>query len=76
MLIRFGAQVGKINIAIFQTRNRYNFETGHDRAGRIRPVRGGWDETDIAMRLAARCMILADVEQSGVFASGFGVGLQ
>ena len=73
---RFRAQIGEIDVAIFQTRDRHDFESGHDRARRIRSVGGCRNEADVAMRLAARCVILANGEQSGVFALRSGVRLQ
>ena len=76
MLICFCAQIGKIDIAIFQTRNRENFKTGHHRAGGICPVRRGRDETDLTMGLAARRVILADREQPGEFSLRSSIGLQ
>ena len=40
MLICFCAQIGKVDIAIFQTRNRENFKTGHHCAGGQSVARG------------------------------------
>ena len=76
VLIRFGAQIGEIDVAIFQRRDRHDFETGHDRAGRIRPVRRVRDETDVAMTFAARGVIFVNREQARVFALRAGIRLQ
>ena len=76
VLVGFGAQIGKIDISIFQTCDRHNFKAGHDRAGRICSVRGCRDETNVAMRFTARRVILADREQPGVFSLRSGIGLQ
>ncbi len=73
---RFGAKIGQIDIAIFQARDRHDFESGHDRAGRIGPVRGSRNQTNVAMRFIARGVILANGEQAGVFALRAGIGLQ
>jgi len=67
VFVRFGAQIGKINVSVFQTGDRHNFETGHDRTGWICPVRRSWDETNRTMRFATRRMIFADREQSRIF---------
>ena len=76
VLVGFGAQIGKIDVAIFQRRRRDDFEAGHDRAGGIGSVGRGGDEADVAMRFAARRVIFANGEQAGVFALRAGVGLQ
>ena len=51
-------------------------EAGHDRAGRVGAVGGSGNEADVAVRLAARCVITANGEQAGVFALRAGVRLQ
>jgi len=76
MFIRFGTQMSKIDISIFQTGNRDNLEAGHHRAGRVRAVSRGRYEADIAMRFVARRVILADRQQAGEFTLRSGVGLQ
>ena len=72
----FRAQIGQIDVAIFQARHWHDFESGHDRARRVRAVGGSRDEADVAMRFAARRVVLADREQSGVFALRAGVRLE
>ena len=57
-------------------RDRDDFESGHDRAGRIGAVRRSRNQTNVAMRFAARSVIFADREQAGVFALRAGVRLQ
>ena len=43
VLVCLRAQVGKIDISIFETRYRNDFESGHDRARRICPMRRSWN---------------------------------
>ena len=47
-----------------------------DGAGGVGAVRGSGNQTDVAVRLAARFVIGADDQQAGVFALRAGVGLQ
>ena len=77
-LVRLGlrAQVGHVNVAVGVARDGDDFHPGHDGTGGVRAVRGGRDQADVAMRLAARFVIRADDEQSGVFALRTGVGLE
>jgi hypothetical protein len=72
----FGAEIGKIYVAIFQTRDGDDFETCHDRASRVCPMCGRRDETHIAMGFTTRGVILANGEQPCEFALRPGVGLQ
>ena len=76
VLVRFRAQIGNIDISIFQTGNRDNFESSHHCAGWIRAVRRGRNETNVAMRFPARCVILVNGEQTCEFTLRSGVGLQ
>ena len=76
VLIGFGAQIGKIDISIFQTGDRHNFETGHDRTRRVRSVSRCWNQTNIAMRFTPGRVIFADREQPRVFSLRSGIGLQ
>jgi hypothetical protein len=76
VLVGFGAQVGKIDVSIFQTCDRHNLKAGHHCAGWICPVRGSGYETNVAMRFTARGVILADREQARVFSLRPGIGLQ
>ena len=75
-VVRLRAQIGEIDVAIFQACDRHDLEPGHDRARRIRSVGGSRNEADVAMRLVARSVILANREQSGVFALRSGIRLQ
>src|SRR5438093_13709694 len=68
VLVGFGAKIGKVDVAILQTSDRDDFEPGHDRTGRIGSVCGGRYQTDVAIRLTARRVILANREQTGEFA--------
>ena len=63
-----GAQVGEIDVTIFETAHRDDAEAGHDGAGRVGSVGGGGNETNVPVRLAARSVIPADGEQAGVLA--------
>jgi hypothetical protein len=54
------AQIGKIDIPIFQAGYRDNFETSHGCAGRVRAVGRSRYEANIAMGFVARSMIRAD----------------
>ena len=76
MFVRFCAKIGEVDIAIFQTGDRNDFEPGHNRAGRIGAVRRGRDETDVSVRFSARRVILANREQARKFALRSGIGLQ
>ena len=76
MLVRFGAQIGKIDISIFQTGDRHNLETGHRRTRRVRSVSRCWNQTNIAMRFTPGRVIFADREQPRVFSLRSGIGLQ
>ena len=58
MGVDFGAEIGEIDVAIFEAGDGDDFESGHDGAGRVRSVSRGRDETDVAGGLAA-CVGLA-----------------
>src|SRR5438067_6253143 len=51
--VRFRAEIGEVDVAIFQAGDWNNFEPGHDRARRVGAVRGSRNETDVASGLAA-----------------------
>ena len=36
--VGFGSEIGEVDVAIFQARDRHDFESGHDRAGGIGAV--------------------------------------
>ena len=76
MFVCFRAKIGKIDVAIFQTCNRHNLESRHDRAGRIGAVRRCRNETNVAMRFAARRVIFANRQQTCEFALRSGIRLQ
>ena len=76
VFVGLGAQIGKVDVAIFQTRNRDNLESRHHRAGRVGPMRRGGDEAYVAMRFTARGMIFTNREQTCEFTLRAGVGLQ
>ena len=61
---RFGAQIGDVDVAVLVAGDGDDFHSCHDGAGGIGAVRGGGDEANIAMRLAARFVIAADDEQA------------
>ena len=65
MRLGFRAKVGHINVSVGIASHGDDLHPGHRGACRIRAVRGGWDQTDIAMRLAPRFVIGTDDEQSG-----------
>ena len=66
--VRLSAQISQIDIAIFQRRDGDDVQSGHDRARWICSVRGGRNQTSVAMRFAAGGMIFADREQTRVLA--------
>ena len=76
MRLGLGAQLGHVNVAVLIAGDSDDFQPGHDGAGRVRAVRGGRDETDVAVRFVPAFVISADDELAGVFALGTGVGLQ
>jgi hypothetical protein len=67
VLIRFTAQITKLDVSLDVTSHRDHAQTGHNCAGRIRAVRRGGDEADIAMRLAPVCLPCSNNEQTRVF---------
>src|SRR5437870_10438200 len=76
VLIGLGAQIGQIDISIFQTRDRHDLKPSHHCAGWICPMRGSWYETNAAMRFTSGRVIFADREQPRVFSLRAGIGLQ
>ena len=71
-----GAQVGHVNVAFVVAGHGHDFQPGHDGAGGIGAVRGGGDEADVAVSLAAVEVPGANDEQAGVFALRAGIGLE
>ena len=76
VLRRLGAQIVDVDIAARIAGDHHHFHAGHLRGSRIGAVRRGGDQADVAMRLAARGMIGADRQQTGIFALRAGIRLQ
>ena len=76
VLLGLGAQVGEIDVAVVVAAHHDDIHAGHMRRRRIGAVRGGGNQADGAMALAAAAMIGADGQQSGVFALRAGIRLQ
>ena len=74
--VGFCAQIGEIDVAIFQAGDRHDFESGHHGARRVGAVRGSRNETDIARGFTARRVIFPDRQEPGVFALRAGVRLE
>ena len=74
--LRFGAEVRHVNVAVLVARDGDDFQPGHDGAGGVGSVRGGRNQTDVAMAFAPAFVPGADDEQAGVFALGAGIRLQ
>lgn len=70
------AEVGEINIAVGVTGHGDNLHSDHHRAGGVRSMRGSGDEADRAVGLAARMVVGADGEESGIFSLRTGIGLE
>jgi hypothetical protein len=66
--VGFRAEIGEIDIAVFQASHRDHFEAGHHGARWVSAVRRSRYEADVAGRLAARGVIFPDGQQSCVFA--------
>ena len=69
-------EIGDVDVAVGVAGDGDDLHAGHDGAGGIGAVRGGGNQADVAMALAARFVIGADDEQAGVFALRAGVGLE
>ena len=76
MLLGLCLEVVDVDVAVVEAAHDDDIHACHGRARRIGAVRGGRDQADRAMRVAARQVIAADGEQSGIFALASGVGLQ
>ena len=68
MRLGLGAEIGEIDVAVFETAHRNDAEAGHYGAGRVGSVGGSRNETNVTVRLAARRVVTADGEQAGVLA--------
>ena len=53
VLFRLGAQIGDVDIAPAVAGDHHDLHAGHLGGGRIGAVRGGGDQADVAVRLAA-----------------------
>ena len=76
MLLRLGPEVVDVDVAARVAGDHHHLHAGHRGGRRIGAVRGGGDQADVAMRLAARGVIAADREQPGIFALRAGIRLQ
>ena len=76
MLLGSCSQVVEVDIAVVVTLHRHDLEARHHGAGRVGSMRGGRDEADSAIQLAARLVVAADHEEPGVLALRPGVGLE
>ena len=76
MLLRLGAEIVRIDVAVLAAKNRHDFEPGHRRAGGVGAVGGLRDEADVAAPLAPTLVVAAHGKQPGVFPGGPGVGLE
>ncbi len=76
MLLRLGAQIVDVDVAARVAGDHHDVHARHAGGGRVGAVRGGGDQADLAVRLAARGVIGADGQQPGIFALRAGVRLQ
>ena len=76
MLLRLGAEIVDVDVAARVAGHHHDLHADHAGGGRIGAVRGGGDQADLAMRLAARGVIGADRQQPGIFALRAGIRLQ
>ena len=64
----FGLQIVHADVSVIIAGHGHHFHAAHDRAGRIRAVRGGRDEAHIAMMMAMRVVEAANRQKAGVLA--------
>ena len=76
VLVRLGAQVGQIDVAVGVARHDNHLQPGHGGARRVRPVRRGRDEDDRAPDIAAVAVIGANRQQAGKLSLGARIRLQ
>ena len=62
-----GGEVGHVDVALRIAFDRHDLIPGHHRAGGIRAVCAGGDETDFAVSLPAAFVVAADGEEARVF---------
>ncbi len=70
-----GVQVGVVDRAVGGGGHDNNLHAGEHRGGRVGAVRGGRDQADVALGVAAGEVVAADGQQAGELALGPGVGL-
>ncbi len=68
MLLRLRGEIDRVDVAIAIAGDGDDFEARHHRARRIGAVGGHGDEADFSIQIAARFVVTADREESGVFA--------
>ena len=67
---------GDVDISLIIAGDADDFESGHDRARRVRPVGRNRDQADVPIVVATRPVVGADREEAGELPLGPGVGLQ
>ena len=68
MLSGLCSKIVEIDVSVLRARDDDHSHAGHDGARRIGAVRGGRDQDEVAMRVAAIQVIFADHHQAGEFA--------
>ena len=68
VLVGLGPEVGEVHVAIGIAGHRDDLHARHDGTGGVRAVGGGGNEAGGAMGVAARLVVGADGEESGIFA--------
>jgi hypothetical protein len=68
VLLGLGGEVGEVHVARSVAGDHHHAVAGHDGRGGVGAVRGGRDEADVALLLAAGVVVLANHEQPGIFA--------
>ena len=76
MRVGLGAQIVDVDIAAGVAGDHHDVHADHRGRRRIGAVRGGGDQADLAVALAARGMVAADRQQPGIFALRAGIRLQ
>src|SRR5690606_13285880 len=76
VFVGLGLEVGDVDVALRVAGDGDDGVAAHDGAGGVGAVGGGGDEAGVAAALAARLVVGAAGEQSGVFALRDGVGLE
>ena len=76
VLIELRLQVINIHIAIAVAAHHHHLHARHHGRGRVGAMRGRWDQTNRAVRIAARKMPGANGKKPRIFALAAGIGLQ